>query len=119
MAFLWDSIIKPIEILIKDPAITFMNVYSALVYGIYYSFFEVFAIVFPREYGFDVGETALVFLTIIVGTIIAIAIYLSYLHWYLLPDIMKRGSRAQEHRLVPSIMRALAWLVGLFLFGKL
>ena len=96
-----------------------MNVYSALVYGIYYSFFEVFAIVFPREYGFNVGETALAFLTIIVGTIVAIAIYLSCLHWYLLPDIMKTGPRAQEHRLVPSIFASFGPVVGLFLFGKL
>jgi DHA1 family multidrug resistance protein-like MFS transporter len=36
-----EAIIKPIEITIKDPAILFVNVYTALTYGIYYSFFEV------------------------------------------------------------------------------
>jgi DHA1 family multidrug resistance protein-like MFS transporter len=37
-----DAIVKPIEITIKDPAIAFVNVYTAIIYGIYYSFFEVF-----------------------------------------------------------------------------
>ena len=37
-----DAIIKPMEITIKDPAILFVNVYTAIIYGIYYSFFEVF-----------------------------------------------------------------------------
>ena len=37
-----DAIIKPMEITIKDPAIAFVNLYSALIYGIYYSFFESF-----------------------------------------------------------------------------
>lgn len=32
-----DAIIKPLEITIKDPAVLFVQVYSAIVYGIYYS----------------------------------------------------------------------------------
>lgn len=36
------ALIRPVEIVIKDPAIGFVNMYTALVYGIYYSFFEAF-----------------------------------------------------------------------------
>jgi DHA1 family multidrug resistance protein-like MFS transporter len=32
-----DALIKPLEITIKDPAILFVQVYAAIVYGIYYS----------------------------------------------------------------------------------
>ena len=60
----WDALIKPIEIFIKDPAITFTNIYTSLTYGIYYSFFEVFPLVYPKMYGFNLGETGLVFLSI-------------------------------------------------------
>ncbi|TVY86920.1 Benomyl/methotrexate resistance protein, partial [Lachnellula willkommii] len=42
-----DAIVKPIEITVKDPAILFVNVYTAIIYGIYYSFFEVFPLVSP------------------------------------------------------------------------
>lgn len=38
---LWDSIIKPWEVNIKDPALLFMTLYMCLIYAIVYSFFEV------------------------------------------------------------------------------
>lgn len=46
-----DAVWKPIEILIKDPAIGYACVYSAIVYGTYYSFFEGFPIAFAGFYG--------------------------------------------------------------------
>ncbi len=36
----YDALIKPWKINALDPAVLFSTVYSALVYGIYYSFFE-------------------------------------------------------------------------------
>ena len=40
-SLLFDALIKPWEVNIKDPAILFTTVYLGLVYGIFYSFFEV------------------------------------------------------------------------------
>ena len=34
-----NALIKPIEITVKDPAVLFVMVYTAIIYGIYYSFF--------------------------------------------------------------------------------
>lgn len=34
--------VKPFEIMFLDPAVFFTNAYTALIYGIYYSFFESF-----------------------------------------------------------------------------
>jgi MFS transporter, DHA1 family, multidrug resistance protein len=31
-----DALIKPLEITIKDPAILFVQIYTAIIYGIYY-----------------------------------------------------------------------------------
>ncbi|KAF2805188.1 MFS general substrate transporter [Mytilinidion resinicola] len=112
-----EAIIKPIEICIKDPAVLFVNVYTALTYGIYYSFFEVFPLVYPPLYGFNIGETGTVFVCIVIGCVIAMSIYFSYLHFYLIPDIMKNGLRAQESRLVPALFACFGPPVGLFLFG--
>lgn len=33
----WDALIKPLEITIKDPAVLFVQVYTAIIYAIYYS----------------------------------------------------------------------------------
>jgi DHA1 family multidrug resistance protein-like MFS transporter len=51
-----NAFIKPIEINIKDPAILFTSVYSGIIYGTYYSFFEVFPLVYGGVYGFNLGE---------------------------------------------------------------
>lgn len=114
---IWNSIVIPMEISIKDPAVLFTNLYTALQYGIYYSFFEVFPLVYGPMYGFNLGETSIVFVCITVACIIGIIIYCSYVYFYLEPDIIKNGLRAQEHRLVPAVYASFGIPIGLFLFG--
>ena len=121
MAFLTvlsEALIKPLEIMFKDPALLFTNVYTSLVYGIYYSFFEVFPLVYPPLYGFSVGETGITFVCIFVACLIAMIIYVSYLQFYLIPDIRKHGFRSQESRLAPALFAVFGPPVGLFLFGE-
>jgi DHA1 family multidrug resistance protein-like MFS transporter len=65
-----DAIVKPMEITIKDPAILFVNLYTAIIYGIYYSFFEVFPLVYPVYYGFSLGMIGVVFTCVLVACII-------------------------------------------------
>ncbi|KAL8923684.1 MAG: hypothetical protein Q9208_004436 [Pyrenodesmia sp. 3 TL-2023] len=116
-AIFLDAIIKPLEITIKDPAIAFVNIYSSIVYGIYYSFFEVFPLVYGPMYGFNIGQTGVVFLCVLVACIIGIATYTLYLYYYLVPDILAHGLRAQEHRLVPALACVFGPVIGLFLFA--
>lgn len=112
-----DAFVKPIEITIKDPAIAFVNMYTALVYGIYYSFFEVFPIVYPGYYHFSLGMVGVVFTCILIACLVGVGVYCAYLYFYLVPDIMKNGLRAQEHRLVPALFGAFGPPIGLFLFA--
>lgn len=116
-AILIDAIIKPIEITIKDPAIAFVNLYSSLIYGIYYSFFEVFPLVYPVYYGFSLGMIGVVFTCILVACLIGVAVYCLYLWLLLIPDIMKNGLRAQESRLVPALFGCFGPTIGLFIFA--
>lgn len=117
-SILADALIKPIEIMVKDPAVLFTNVYTSLIYGIYYSFFEVFPLVYPPIYGFNLGLTSTTFVCIIVACVLAAVIYISYLYFYLIPDILKNGLRAQESRLVPALFAVFGPVIGLFLFGR-
>ncbi|KAL8638978.1 MAG: hypothetical protein Q9226_008937, partial [Calogaya cf. arnoldii] len=112
-----DALIKPLEITIKDPAIAFVNIYSSIVYAIYYSFFEVFPLVYGPMYGFNIGQTGVVFLCVLVACLLGIAVYISYLYFYLIPDILKNGMRAQEHRLVPALICVFGPVIGLFIFA--
>jgi DHA1 family multidrug resistance protein-like MFS transporter len=113
----YDALIKPVEIMVKDPAVSFTNTYTALTYGIYYSFFEAFPLVYPAIYGFNLGETGLVFLSISIACFCAVTIFILYQVKYLIPDIMKNGLRAPEHRLVPALIGVILLPIGFFMFG--
>ncbi|GAD98239.1 hypothetical protein PVAR5_6930 [Paecilomyces variotii No. 5] len=112
-----DAVIKPVEISIKDPGVMFTNIYTSLVYGIYYSFFEVFPLVYPPIYQFSLGLTGTTFVCIIPGCMVGIAIYVAYQFFWLIPDIKKNGLRAQEHRLVPSLYAVFFPTISLFIFA--
>jgi DHA1 family multidrug resistance protein-like MFS transporter len=114
---IYDSLLIPMQICIQDPAVLFTNLYTSLIYGIYYSYFEAFPLVYIGKYGFNLGEQGIVFTCIVVGAVIGIAIYCSYVWFYLEPDIKKNGLRAQEHRLVPALFAVVLLPAGLFLFA--
>lgn len=114
----YEALLVPLLITIKDPAVLFINILSSVIYSIYYGFFEVFPIAYIGKYGFNIGELGIVFTaTIIPGGILGIITYVSYQHFYLIPDLLKRGQRQQEHRLVPAVIAVWALPVGLFWFG--
>jgi len=77
-----EALLMPARITALDPAILFTNVYMMLVYGIYYSFFESFPLVWGPMYGFDLLESSLAFIPFIVGTAVALALYTAYLYYY-------------------------------------
>ena len=112
--YLW----KPWQITVLDPAVLFTSVYTALVYGIFYSFFEVFPLVYPPMYGFNVGETGLSFLPIPLFGAISIGIYWAYLWWYVEPKMRREGLPPPESRLVPALASSVLIPVGLFWFGR-
>lgn len=113
----FEALVRPFELIILDPAIAYVTFYTALVYGIYYSFFEAFPIVYVEGYGFNLGELGLSFMSITVAVIIAIIIYYSYLHWYVDPDMKKNGPGTPEKRLLIALPASILLPVGLFMFG--
>ncbi|KAF4998357.1 hypothetical protein FGRMN_3237 [Fusarium graminum] len=112
-----DALIKPLEITIKDPAVLFVQIYTAIIYGIYYSFFEVFPRVYPVYYHMNLGEIGLVFLCVLVSCMIGVGVYFCYLYFYMDPRIAKRGWPVQESRLVPALIAAFGPTIGLFIFA--
>ncbi|KAJ6072148.1 hypothetical protein N7499_010162 [Penicillium canescens] len=112
-----EAVIKPLEISIKDLAILFVQLYTAIVYGIYYSFFEVFPLVYIPMYGFTQGTIGLVFLCIFVACLLGILAYFAYLRFYLMPRLERGPAKPQESRLVPALVGSFGPTAGLFLFG--
>ncbi|PYH85722.1 MFS general substrate transporter [Aspergillus uvarum CBS 121591] len=112
-----EALYRPFQIVFLDPAILFFNVYTSLIYGIYYSFFEVFPIVYIDLYHFNLGEMGLVFLSIAVALAIAVPLYFLYLYKIFEPEIRTRGPGAPERRLIPALFASFLPPIGLFIFG--
>ncbi|KAF7189217.1 Caffeine resistance protein 5 [Pseudocercospora fuligena] len=113
----FEAIVRPVQLMVMDPAIGFTALYTALCYGIYYSFFEAFPLVYNEMYGFNLGELGLAFLSILAGVLISIAALFSYFHWIQEPEIMKNGLGAPERRLIPALFASFLCPAGLFIFG--
>jgi MFS transporter, DHA1 family, multidrug resistance protein len=88
-----------------------------IVYGICYSFFEVFPIVYNGRYGFNAGQLGLIFLSILIALCISIAIYFTYLRKVFEPEVRLHGLGPPERRLVPALPACFLPPIGLFMFG--
>lgn len=113
----FDALIKPWQINALDPAVLFTTVYTALTYGIYYSFFESFPLVYGDVYGFDLGEIGLAFLAVFVGLLIAMVLYSSYFYFYADAKLASMADVPPEARLWPGLVASFFIPVGLFIFG--
>jgi len=116
-ALVLENLYRPLEMMILDPAVGFTAIYTALIYGIYYSFFESFPLVYVNIYGFTLGEQGLAFLSISVGVILACLIYCTYLYKVTIPYMKKNGFGAPERRLIPALVSTWLLPIGLFIFG--
>ncbi|KAH8804500.1 major facilitator superfamily domain-containing protein [Xylogone sp. PMI_703] len=112
-----DALVKPTEIVLKDPAVFFVNLYTALFYGIYYTFFEVFPLVFPPMYGFNLGETGLAFVSCQIGATIGLVSYFIYVRWWQIPYIQKNGISNHEYFMLPAMVGSFFLPIGLFIFA--
>ncbi|KJZ69001.1 hypothetical protein HIM_11603 [Hirsutella minnesotensis 3608] len=112
LAIIVEAIIKPLEITFKDPAVFFVQIYTAIIYGIYYSFFEVFPLVYHNYYQMSLGQIGLIFLCVLVACLMGIVIYVACLQC-----LKRKGVTSQEKRLLPALPASLGPTAGLFLFA--
>ncbi|KAF3915648.1 hypothetical protein ABW21_db0209409 [Orbilia brochopaga] len=113
----YEALVRPWILNALDPAILFTTVYVMIVYGIYYSFFEVFPIVYIDGYGMNIGQMGLVFLVIAVAVLIAIPSYFAYLKYHFTPYVATHGFSNPEHLLIPAMFGCFGPPIGLFIFG--
>ncbi|KAH8593631.1 major facilitator superfamily domain-containing protein [Bisporella sp. PMI_857] len=111
-----NALIKPCEICIKDPALAFAVLYLTYVYGIYYSFFGAFPLVYPSVYDFNIRELGLSFLSILAACVVGCIVYTIYVFFSLQPGLLN-GPRDHEYYLIPAVAAAFLPPVGLFIFG--
>lgn len=113
----YNAVVIPWKINLLDPAILFSSIYTGLVYAIFYSFFEIFPLVYIDIYGMNLGEMGLAFLTVPIGVALAMSLYYCFLFWVINPRIRIEGLAGPEQRLIPAIFASVVIPIGLFIFG--
>lgn len=113
----FQALIKPWQINALDPAVLFSTFYTGLTYGVYYSFFESFPLVYTETYGFNLGETGLCFLSVLVGLVVAVIVLCAYLYFIAPKRLAKLDPIPPEARIWPGLFATFCIPVGLFLFA--
>jgi DHA1 family multidrug resistance protein-like MFS transporter len=101
----------------SEPIILFVDLYTGLLYGILYLWFESFPLVFGDIYGFNIGQQGLVFLGIFVGGLITLPCYLFWISKYLIPQFSEKKPIRPEVILPPTFFGAFALPICLFWYG--
>lgn len=124
-----ENLWRPFQINILDPSVAFTSIYIGLIYGIYYSFFESFPLVYgqgipgsvTRGYGMNLGQQGLIFLSIAIGVAVSVAIYIYYLHFHANPALRAQLAQgkmiAPEGRLLIGLPASLFAPIALFWFA--
>ncbi|USP74842.1 benomyl/methotrexate resistance protein [Curvularia clavata] len=112
-----DALVIPWKINALDPAILFTSIYTGLVYAVFYSFFEVFPLVYIDIYGMNLGQMGLAFLSVTIGVTVAGIFLFCFLYFYVNPRMRVKGYEGPEQRLLPAMLASVVIPIGLFLFG--
>ncbi|GAA5873184.1 hypothetical protein JCM16303_006964 [Sporobolomyces ruberrimus] len=100
-----------------EPSILVANSYIALVYAVFYLWFEAFPIVFTEQNHFNLGVSGLPYLGFVVSGIITVAIYIWYQLYRLNPYLAAHQEVGPEIRLQIALLAAVCIPISLFGFG--
>jgi len=117
------SLLRPFQLLIFEPMVLNLCLFSAILLGILYLFFGAIPLIFQQNHGFTLSQTGLTFLGIFVGMIAGGATDPLW-HKNYVRLIKNRedetgevGGSEPEYRLPPAIAGAILVPIGLFIFG--
>lgn len=99
-----------------EPLVLLMDLYTALVYGVLFIWFESFPVVFTGIYGFNSGQQGLAFLGIFVGTLITVPLFLLWIRYGIVPRF-SRPDFKPEMVLPPAFFGAFSLPICLFWYG--
>lgn len=111
------SCLRPFQLLFFEPMVLLLCIFTAILLGVLYLFFQAFPLVFSKVHGFDLQTIGLTFLGLFVGMVIGI---LSDPFWGSLRQrlVAKNGGVSEpEFRLPSGILGGVLVPIGLFWFS--
>lgn len=112
-----NNLTRPLEMLVVEPIILLLSIYSAFIYGILYLFMSAYPIVFMEGYGMGLGVGMLPYIGLVVGQLLSLVAMMVYFE----PQYNKKlaangGKPVPEARLPPMITGGIVFPIGLFWF---
>lgn len=121
--FLTVTLLRPCAMMVYEPIVSSFAIYLAVIFSIYFSFFEAFPIVFSGVYKFNLGEMGLSFNGIFIGLIIGLVIHIFLDRLTYQNKIRTQQAKGDfsglppEDRLYPAMVGAPLVPIGLFWFA--
>lgn len=100
----------------SEPIVFLTDLYTALLYGVLFTWFESFPLVFGGIYGFNLGMQGLVFLGIFVGGVVTVPLYLLWVKYGIVPKFTKPTFKP-EMVLPPTFFGSISLPICLFWYG--
>ncbi|KIM38587.1 hypothetical protein M413DRAFT_447793 [Hebeloma cylindrosporum] len=117
MGVIRRTLFRPAKMLVLEPILLLITIYTAVVYGLLYALFQAFPIVFVTRRGFTISQNGLIFIGVGIGTTVGSIInHLTTRHY---PALIKKwkGFPPPENRLYGAMVGSPALVVGIFWFG--
>lgn len=112
------SLGRPWIMLLKEPIVTILSIYIAIIYGTLYLLFGAFPVVYQEKRGWSAGIGGLAFIGVGVGMLGAILYLIFYENKRYIKVMEAHGGHAPpEARLPPAIVGSVALPIGLFWFA--
>jgi MFS family permease len=110
------AIFRAVKMLVTDVVVFSLTLYTAYAYALTFSYFASIPYVFPRYYDFNRRETSLVFLSIMIGYFLAIALFAFFDRtlYARAREAAGGGLPAPEHRLYSALVGSVFMPIGLF-----
>ncbi|KAJ3499724.1 hypothetical protein NLG97_g90 [Lecanicillium saksenae] len=110
-------IVRPLNMLLTEPAVTCMALYASFVFALMYMFLEVIPIVYLEGRGFSPVVSTLPYLSIFIGVLGAVFINLANQPLYAKAMVKNNNKPVPEARLPPIVIGILLLVAGMFWFG--
>jgi MFS family permease len=114
---LWIFLVRPAQLLFREPIVFLVALYMSVLYGLLYMFFVAFPIIYQGGKGYSAGITGLMFIPLALGVLGSAFCAPLVNKNYLMLFKRYNGSPPAEVRLIPMMCSCWFIPIGLFIFA--
>ena len=113
----YHAVVRPFKLCFREPICLLLNTYTALITGLFFAWLESFPVVFGSIYHFDLPQLGLAFLGLLVGALVATAVFVIWFRTCEAKKFDRKERRKPEERFIPLMAGCFFVPLSLFSFG--